>query len=316
MSASGELSSAPLVRLTPISDTFARRIFDTFGDAGRAWLAALPDILVECERRWALTVQAPFPDLSYNFVAPALREDGTDAVLKLGVPTPELSTEIAALRLYDGRGAVRLWEADESLGALFLERLRPGTQLYRLENDGQATVVAAEVMQLLWRKPPPDHAFPSVETWAQGLARLRTRFDGGTGPLPEHLVTLAETLFRDLLASMDEAVVLHGDLHHYNILQSERQPWSAIDPKGVIGEPAYEVGALLRNPFPHLLTWPDLDRILARRVALLSEVLGFDEERIVGWGVAQAVLAAWWSLEDGGDWAPWLACAERMEMLL
>ena len=78
---------------------------------------------------------------------------------------------------------------------------------------------------------------------------------------------------------MAPPVVLHGDLHHFNILAAERQPWLAIDPKGVVGEPVYETGALLRNPWPDLLSLPDPGRILARRVDQLAEELGFDRAR-------------------------------------
>jgi streptomycin 6-kinase len=91
---------------------------------------------------------------------------------------------------------------------------------------------------------------------------------------------------------------LHGDLHHYNILSAERQPWLAIDPKGIVGEPAYETGALIRNPVPQILSAPNLDRILARRIHQLSDELGYDRQRVYGWAVAQAVLSAWWTYED------------------
>jgi streptomycin 6-kinase len=112
---------------------------------------------------------------------------------------------------------------------------------------------------------------------------------------------------------MAPPVLLHGDLHHHNILSAERQPWLALDPKGVIGEPAYEVGALLRNPFPQILSLPGPGRLLARRVDQLAAELDFDRQRLVGWGIAQAVLAAWWSFEDHGHgWQGCLTCAELL----
>ncbi len=158
-----------------------------------------------------------------------------------------------------------------------------------------------------------EHSFPSAAKWAAGLKRLRAHFGGGTGPFPAALVERAEALFAELLASMAEPVLLHGDLHHDNILSAERQSWLALDPKGVVGEPAYEVGALLRNPMPGIFSVPGLEQVLARRVDQLSDELGFDRQRIWGWGVAQAVLSAWWSYEDHGrGWAPMLALAERL----
>ena len=194
------------------------------------------------------------------------------------------------------------------------------TPLSRLADDEQATSIAAHVMRQIWQPVPPEHSFPTVARWALGLARLRQQFGGATGPFPARLVEQAESLFAELIGSMAEPVLLHGDLHHDNILTAERQPrqtrrplWLALDPKGLVGEPAYEVGALLRNPAPWLLDQPQPGRILARRVDQLAEELGFDRARLRSWGLAQAVLSAWWSFEDHGHGWEWsLTCAELL----
>ncbi len=299
-----------------LPESFARTIREVHGPAGEAWLARLPTLIEALAQRWSLRVAAPFPNLSYNYVAPAVRADGVAVVLKLGVPHPELNSEIEALRLVAGGGMVRLYAADAAQGALLLERLHPGTVLSRLADDDQATLIAAEVMRQLWRPAPPEHGFPTAARWAAGLTRLRTRFAGGTGPLPPHLVEQAEALFADLLASAGEPVLLHGDLHHENILAAQRQPWLALDPKGVVGEREYEVGALLRNPIPGLLARPDPRAVLDRRIHLLAERLHFDRARLRDWALAQAVLSAWWSVEDhGGGWEWALACAEHLAAL-
>ena len=302
--------------MNPIPDNFVRTTLEVHGDAGATWLAALPNLIAACEQRWSLTVLPPFAPLSYNYVAPALRADGMEVVLKLGVPNRELSTEIDALRVYDGRGSARLLDADPEQGALLLERLMPGTMLVSVADDAAATSIAAGVMRDLWRPAPAQHRFPTVADWASGLSRLRDHFDGGTGPFPAALVDKAERLFAELLPSMGEPVLLHGDLHHYNILAAQRQPWLALDPKGVIGEREYEIGALLRNPSPQYLDWPNLAQIQARRVDQLTEELDFDRRRVVGWGIAQAVLSAWWGYEDHGDASTqWLASVEALERL-
>ncbi len=254
----------------------------------------------------------PFAPLSYNCVAPAVRADGTEVVLKLGMLHRELTTEMEALRLYDGHGTARLLEADADRGAMVLERLRPGTPLWDLPDD-EATTAAVSVMARLHRPLPPDHPFPTVEDWAAGLGRLRARFDGGTGPLPAPLVERAETLFSELVDTMGAPGLLHGDLHHGNILSAEREPWLAIDPKGVVGEAEYEVGAFLRN---RLLAQPRPEASLATRVDRFAGELGFDRERVIGWGLAHAVLSAWWSYEDhGAPGAEAMACAEMLSTL-
>ncbi|MBM4429593.1 MAG: hypothetical protein FJ026_04490 [Chloroflexi bacterium] len=299
-----------------LPDPLVRTIHELHGEAGVEWLRRLPALLAACAERWGLTLQAPFANLTYNYVTTARCADGTEAVLKAGVPNPELRTEIEALRLCAGRGTVRLLEADAHLGLLLLERLRPGTPLLRLTDDQEATTVAARVMRQLWRPAPDPHPFPTVARWALGFQRLRRQFGGGTGPFPPRLVERAEGLYAELSASSAEPVLLHGDLHHANILRAERQPWLAVDPKGLVGEPAYEVGALLRNPYPHILHQPDVRRILTRRAAQLAEELGFDRTRVLRWAFAQAVLSAWWNYEDLGHRWEWpLACAEVLQVV-
>ena len=229
---------------------FGRLTVEVYGETGREWLQRLPDLLTHCAARWALTLEPPFDPLTYNYAAPAVRADGTRVVLKVGVPCRELATEVEALRLFDGQGAVRLLDADADKGILLLERLMPGAPLLSVPDDGQATGIAASVMQGLRRPAPAGHTFPTVAEWFAGLARLRAQFDGGTGPFSTRLVEEAEALSAELIQSTAETALLHGDLHHGNILRAGRAPWLAIDPKGVVGDPAFEPSAFLLNPVP------------------------------------------------------------------
>ena len=296
-----------------VPDRLAERITDVHREAGTAWLSRLPDIIVECERRWSLKVFPPFDGLSYNYVAPAVRADGTDVVMKLGVPHDGLTAEIEALRHFDGRGAAKLLEVDPDLGAMVLERLKPGALLSTVTDDAQATSIAAQVMKRLWRPALAEHPFPTIAMWAEGLKTLRAHFDGGTGPMPAALVERAEAMIAELIGTMGETVLLHGDLHHYNILSAEREPWLAIDPKGVVGEAECEVFAFLHN---NLLDQPEPQAVLRRRIDQLAEELAFDRKRIADWGMAQAVLATWWYYEDHGHVAEQLiACSELFEGL-
>ena len=296
-----------------VSEDFSLRITQAFQPEGESWLADLPRIIDDCRNRWSLTLGSIYPELSYHCIADVVLPDGTKAILKLGVPRPELTREIEALRFNDGRGSVLLLEGDPDTGAMVLERLVPGTQLKALEDDDEATALAASVMNRLWRPLPKKHPFRRVELWAAGLSKLRQHFDGGTGPFAKHLVEKAETFFEELLASSSEAVLIHGDLHHENILAAQREPWLAIDPKGVAGEREYEVGALVRNPMPEVASRPNLKNILAQRLDILADECGFDRKRIWGWSLAQAVLSGWWSLEDhGSGWEPVMTIAEAL----
>lgn len=298
-----------------IPHDFVRKASAFHGEEGLAWVNRLPAILANCEQRWRLTFASPFiyQSYAYHYIAPATRSDGTAVVVKVHAPTNEFTQEAEALRLCEGRGMARLLDYDRNDKALLLERLEPGAPLSELADDDEATSQAAAVMQQLWRPVPPVHPFPSVIDWGRGFLRLRQRYEGGNGPFPAALLQEAEALFAELSASMAASVVLHGDLHHENILAARRVPWLAIDPKGVIGEPAYETGALLRNRLPDLRDAPQVVRLLARRVDLLAEALNLDRSRVRDWAVAQVVLSAWWIIEDSSDnWEDQIACAELL----
>jgi streptomycin 6-kinase len=300
-----------------IPDNFACFIQVLHGEDGLAWLARLPDILATCEQHWHLKLGVPFANLSYHYVIPAVRDDGMHVVMKAFSPTGEFALQTEALHLFNGRGSVRLLDNDPTNEVQLLERLEPGTLLSTLEDDEKAISIAASVMRQLWQPAPSHSTFPSILTWGAGLVRLRHYYDGGTGPFPTRLVEEAETLFAELSTSMAKPMLLHGDLHQENILAAAHEHWLAIDPKGLIGEPAYEIGPLLHNPFPQLLMAPQPGRILAHRIDQLSEELGFDRARVRGWGVYQALLASWWTVEDTGRHsAETLKCAELLAAIM
>jgi streptomycin 6-kinase len=136
-------------------------------------------------------------------------------------------------------------------------------------------------------------------------------FDGGTGPLNEKLVERVEKSVGEFFAENHSPVLMHGDFHHYNILSSERG-WLIIDPKGVIGPACYEVGPLLMNPWGELLNGNNHRLMTRRRIDILHEHLGFERERIHEWGLAHAVLSAWWSIEDNTGWEYAVAFSEMI----
>jgi len=318
-------------------------IKNTFKEDGKRWLESFPALLDEASRRWDLIDIRPVSNLSYNFVAfarldtesnisrcwlqsrPALAVGPGETlhspvILKLGVPNRELTSEIAALKFYDGHGACRLLDADPEKGMLLLERLQPGRILATLEDDEHATRIAAEVMKNLWQSSSDFNRFTTkvvttnfihLKDWFGGFKRLRQRFNGDTGPLPEKLVEMVEALSSELLSENKDEILLHGDFHHYNVLESERG-WLAIDPKGVIGPKGYEVGPLLINPIDRFLGGSNSKVQTEKRIAILSEMLDMERERIRAWGICHAVLSAWWGIEDNDPgWEEYsLSCAE------
>jgi len=297
-----------------LPESFRHTIKSVHGEKGESWLDGFGELVRYCETKWGLRIVHPY-DLTYNYVAAVRLEDGTEAALKLCVPNKESRSEEQALRVYDGRGAVRVIDSEPDRGILLMESVRPGYTLHKIQDDEEAMLAAAQVMKRLWRPAPTSvHAFPSVAGWTEGLQRLRLCFDGGTGPLPERMVELAEITFEELLRTAGEPLLLHGDLHHGNLLAGGREPWIAIDPKGVIGEAEYEACALLTNNLP---AYGQSIDILRNRVNVLASALGLDRARILKWAMSFGVLSAFWCVEDGvGDPMPSIARAELFERLL
>lgn len=289
---------------------FIKTIQSTFGDKGREWLSQLPELIADASKRWGLSNVKPVPNLSYNFVAFAKR-GVEDVVLKIGVPNRELVSEMAALRLFNGEGVCQLLECDEEGGMSLLERLKPGTTLSEMEDDDGCTHIAIDVMENLILRgggaaPPLQNKFINLSDWFDGLKKIRPRFGGGVGPFPKEILRRVEASLPGLFD--DEARLIHGDFHHYNVLLSERG-WLAIDPKGVIGPVGYEIGPLMLNPWIKPMDGSRFEVRTKRRVDIIHERLGRAREVIIEWALAHAVLSAWWDFQDAMDWEYSMRCA-------
>jgi streptomycin 6-kinase len=291
----------------------AKKIIDLHGQAGVEWLNALPDLVAEYARRWSLTILPPFDYDSYSYVCPALQKGVENVVLKLGVPHPEITSQIEMLRICNGEGMVRLLDADPEKGVMLMERAMPGTMLATLEDDEKMTEIAAHVMRRQWKAVSSSYSFPTVAEWASDLDSLVTLFEDGYGPFPRYLIDKARRLFKDLLKRSEEPRLIHGDANPFNILQAGRESWLFIDPKGVVGDPLYDVAVFLNN-LPENKTPMEKRRMLARRVRQFAGILGFERQEVRDWGQAQCVLSGFWTFEDhGGGWEPTFANAGLYE---
>jgi len=285
-----------------IPPALAQRLRDCYPQA-EAWLARWPQQLQACLDTWQLEALGWVENLSYHPVLWVCQSDGRRAILKLLPPGPEARAEHCALQHYAGQGAVRLLAWDVTQSALLLEACLPGQSLHQLQHEEQEVTQAARVMLQLWqstaRAAAPPELIP-LRQWTQGLERLLQQ---PAQPLPAALLQRAKAE-REALLGSSPAVLLHGDLHHGNILSQGFQPeqrFVAIDPKGLWGDAAYEVGAYLTNPRDRLQACKSLPQLLQRRVAIFSECLKIEAEILSRWGFVQAVLSACWSYEDHGE---------------
>src|SRR5579863_6120802 len=228
------------------------------GEAGREWIAGLPALIGHFAERWSLTIGEPFLDGMVAWVAPAER-NGQPVVFKVSFVDRETRHEAAALRFWNGRSAVRVLDADESAGALLLERLDPGAPLAAHADRPEAIRIACRLLRRLWRAAPPGHPFAQ----AAGLARAYG--------------------FAELAAS-EEQFVVNSDFHLGNVLL-HRGEWILIDPKPMVGERAFDTAHLLRSLLPAHLD----KRTVRALVDLLSGELLLPAERIRQWTLLRSV---------------------------
>lgn len=268
------------------------------GEEARAWLERLPRLIAECAEEWSLVVELPFEPGGIGWVAPAVRADGSAAVLKVNFPDRESAFEAEALELVDGDGAVRLLASDKARNALLLERLEPGTQLWE-RPDEEGLAVAASLLPRLWRELPLSHPFDRLTDYAAEWARTIPERHAALGrPFEQRLADEAASLARDLARRRGEPVLLHQDFHQGNVLAAQREPWLAIDPKPIAGDREYDVAALLADRTDWVLGQPSPARVVARRFDYLAERLELDRELMRAWSVVKLLA---WALGPGGD---------------
>jgi streptomycin 6-kinase len=172
--------------------------------------------------------------------------------------------------------------------------------------DDAATVIAAGVLRRLWRPAPEEHGLRSLESWCAAYDRNRAALSRGAPGFPAALFLHAAALRRDLLASTEAPVALHGDMHHYNVLRAQRAAWLAIDPKGLLGDRCFDICQFLRNPLPRGVP----ASVNRRRLDIFCAELGLDRQRTKDWCLVHAVLDACWDFEDGRPWHRTIAYAE------
>ncbi len=271
---------------------FEKNMLDIYGERGKQWLLALPDMLTNLSQTHQLEALAPVSNMSYNYVTRAYQNQ-TPVILKIGLDDQALAREAAALQAFSGLGAVQVLAHDK--GLLLLACALPGTTLktYFPEQEEASLYILCAMIKKLHQAPiPKNHDFYAIKTLLKTLDNHLA--------IPNHILSKARHLRDDLLATSDKTVLLHGDLHHENLLKNKHD-WCAIDPKGFIGDPAYEVCAFIRNPIPELFETDNPKKIIAQRIHSCSKLLDLSAQRIHDWFYVQAVLAWAWQLEDNID---------------
>ncbi|MFC9460204.1 aminoglycoside phosphotransferase family protein [Streptomyces sp. NPDC058430] len=278
-----------------IPDGLVESQYTYAGEPGRAFIAGLPARVEEFVERWDLRVDGPAMHGMAALVLPVVRGDGTPAVVKFQILDEETEGEPVALRVWDGAGAVRLLDHDDATGTMLLERLDSGRMLDSVEDSRKAVLVIAELLARLTSGPAPE-----------GMRRLSGIAAGMLAQVPSALAAVPGAADRALLADCAAAVrevadeagdrLLHWDLHFENVLAAEREPWLAIDPKPLAGDPGFDLKPAIDNRF-------DADEVVWRFDAM-SGVLGLDRERARAWTLGRVLQDSLWEIEDGRPLVP------------
>lgn len=266
----------------------------------RDWLLSLPAAVAQACSRWRLRVDLAQGASPWHgvcaIVVPVRTSDDAPAALKVCWPHDEAEHEGLALDTWAGDGAVRLLRTDGEWTHL-LERLDAGRDLTAVPVQ-EALEVAGTLMRRLRVPAPTGLGLLSVEAakLADRLALAAAR--ATDSPVPNRLFAAALDVLGTLLAEPRDGTLLHTDLHYFNVLAAEREPWLAIDPKPISGDPAYEVAPLLWNRWPEAVATGDPGAESLRRAAIACAAAGLDPDRAGAWVLVREVQNALYCLDQ------------------
>lgn len=282
-----------------------REIIREFGDAGRDWVAGYPRRVEACLARWPLRLLGvAAAGLPINVIFYAEGAGGESLVLKLGPPHPEQTTEMIALAHYDGRFTPRLVDASPELGAILMERIEPGTTFRGSVAGSERSRVPLPIFGDLPGPSDKVADLPCFEDWlARAFAQFRHVFPRDHG-FHRH-VDEAGSVYAALRERHPDNWLLHGDLHHENILLDAERGWLAIDPKGVIGPKPIDCGRFLHNFLEDEIdgivhfsaaTIDQLCRVMEMRVATFEKMSEFTRRDLLQANYVDAVLSFCWTV--------------------
>ncbi len=258
------------------------------------WLESLPETVAHLCAKWRIDLEPATPDPYITLVLFGHSADLGPVVIKSSPLAGEFRAEATALMLADGDRVTRLHDADFDRHAMVIERILPGTQLRNVPmSDEDATRLAAEMALTFCCDVPDPTGLHPLRAW------MRALFDWTPRPhlIPTDLVEHAQDLATTLLANSTRSRLLHGDLQHHNLLRRETGEWAIIDPKGLYGDPGYEIAAWMYNP-PEVSARPDYLQLAARRLAIFAEAWGMAKDDLAAWAFVGTVLNACWSTSD------------------
>jgi streptomycin 6-kinase len=227
-------------------------------------------------------------------VVPVRDEHGTRAAAKFAWPHPEQRLEHLALQAWRGEGAVRLLRADPNRDVMLLERALP-VDLTTVPVLQACEIVAGLYPRLHVRATPQfDLLSHNCARWSRELLGLPRN-----APVPRRYVEQAASLARDFASDpATDGTLVHTDLHYFNVLAAEREPWLVIDPKPLSGDPVFELAPLLWNRWDEITASGDVRAAVRQRFHTMVDLTGFDEDRARDWVIVREIVNILWGIQD------------------
>ncbi|WP_374112156.1 aminoglycoside phosphotransferase family protein [Pseudonocardia sp. TRM90224] len=269
-----------------------------------AWLAALPSLVADLQQRWSLRADGPLRHGMAGIVLPVLRTDGSPAALKVQPVADDNAATALGLTLWAGNGSVELFEHDPSSGGMLLERLDATRPLASLAGTDTVTDVAAmQILAELLARLVAVQAPAGVRRLADIAAAMVDETPGAARALPDPaertLLGTCAAVVADLIGEAGDRL-LHWDLHYDNVLAGEREPWLAIDPEPLAGDPGFDLWPALNSGWQEIVVPSgDVERTVLRRFDQLTATLGLDRRRAAGWTLGRVLQNGLWDVEDG-----------------
>lgn len=277
--------------------TLPQNITNLYGAKGADWIANLPSIVTALACHWNLSEISPVANMTFNYIAKAVLNSKEAVVLKISYDRQSIINEKRAFTHLGFQGSISLIDYNHTYNALLLQQAIPGITLKSLYRDDSDYVMDCyiETMQKLHHQQLLKEAnLPHVTDWLKVLDKPSLK------RIPAILLNKAIKLRNKMLSTPKPLIFLHGDLHHDNILKHGHE-WLAIDPKGVMGEAEFEIAAFDFIYISELTATVDAKNGFEKRVELLAQKSGLDQQRIKDWVFVRLILMAAWFIEDNGD---------------
>ncbi|AUS81152.1 hydroxyurea phosphotransferase [Actinoalloteichus sp. AHMU CJ021] len=254
-----------------------------------------PDLELD---RWELRRDGDATSGAASLVLPVLRANGTPAALRLQMPREETTAALVGLRTWNGSGIVRLLDHDADSSAMLLERLDGARTLSSIEDDDVAMSILAEIQARLVSSAAPPELRGLRDIATDMLARVPSAITALTDPSDQQHLRGWASAVAELIDEPGDRL-LHWDLHYDNVLAADREPWLAIDPEPLAGDPGFDLWPALDSRWDDVVAGGDPQRVLRRRFDLLTEVLRLDRARAAGWTLGRLLQNALWDIADG-----------------